>query len=203
MLFSVCVQKRIFFVWLCCHLPGVLLLCHLHYYLFLMHFIVFSLHLSFICRILSILFFPEQLVVMVARYHWMCVSFAAIRFVVVCIVCVCTFFLHLLHIIGLFSFWFRLNDFNARWRYVWFTVFAIDVKCNNNLEPMKYFKCEYTYLTHTKRKNTIYALNKVWKDCKESERHIWRLRNKEKESVRESRNGKCSNTINNRWIHRI
>lgn len=44
------------------------------------------------------------------------------------------------HIIGLFSFWFRLNDYNARWRHVWFTVFAIDAKCNISQEPMKYFK---------------------------------------------------------------
>lgn len=36
------------------------------------------------------------------------------------------------NVIGLFSFWFRLNDYNARWRHVWVTVFAIHAKCNNN-----------------------------------------------------------------------
>lgn len=36
------------------------------------------------------------------------------------------------NVIGLFSFWFRLNDYNARWRHVWVTVFAIDAKCNNS-----------------------------------------------------------------------
>lgn len=160
-----------FLLWPCCRWPGVLLQCHMHYYLFLMHFIFFSplylyllthshtrLSYLFISRVRARAFF------FVWVRSWLAMVGPIPLDVFLCFSSL-PFFFQLLHIIGLFSFWFRLNDFNARWRHVWFTVFAIDAKCNgNNQEPMKYFKWEYT---HLKEKRKKVHRNKVKKDSNE------------------------------------